>query len=529
MRQKIHHILYLAGLLSLVVGLTTSHFLMSLSWVVLGVNWLLEGRFREKFQGFRNQRLLHLYLLLFAFFIVGLLWSSNLGSGLDYLRKRLPILFVPLAVLTSQPLKQWEYRSLLKAYVATLFVVSVIGLVRLATIPNLPYRDIVPFISNIRYCLNLCVAACLLLYALPQMPRAFRWVAVPMALYFMAYLLLLQSYTGIAVLLVVGVMSLIVYRHRLRKALWIGALSLLLGLTAGLSVCALYYVHKYFAPSELALQPLEEFTPSGHPYLHKADSVIECGNYVQHYLCYEEMDREWAKLSRLPLDSVTPAGYPVRATLIRYLNVTSGRKDSAAVASLTPADVQAIEQGVANPYYLKKLSLRRMCYTMCFEYDCGRRHGSIVGFSMLQRIELWKAGARAFLQHPLFGTGTGDYLDEVHRQLALMDSPIDSSTWRTHTHSQYLTFLIMFGAVGFLLLGCAFLFTLRRLPCRTHFPYLLITVILLISMLTENTLDTIGGYMMCAFFPSFFAKHYPPKPCSPTPCFSSTPSATESE
>ncbi|MCQ2299365.1 MAG: O-antigen ligase family protein [Bacteroidales bacterium] len=511
MRQQIHRYLYLIGLLALVVGLTTSHFLMSLSWVVLGANWILEGRYKQKFAGFKSQRLLLLYLFFFAFFLIGLLWSSNLPVGLDYVRKRLPLLIVPVVILTSQPLERREYYALLGAYIITVFVASVIGLVRLATIPHLPYRDIVPFISNIRYALNLCVSACLLLWLCRRLPperRAIAWMMRMLALYFAGYLILLQSYTGIAVLFVVATVCLIVYRKEISRPLWICAMMLIVISVVGLSATFIGLAHSYFTPSELASQPLEATTPSGNPYSHSDDSFIECGNYVNRYVCEDEIRRGWATKSAMDIDSLTPNGYSVYPTLVRYLNVTSGRKDSLSVAQLTPDDVSAIEQGIANPYYTRKFSPRRMCYSLFFEYESYRRYHAVVGFSMLQRIELWKAGWLVFLDHPLFGTGTGDYIDLCHEKLAAMDSPIEQTTWRTHVHSQYLTLLVMFGLVGFLILAGAFIYTLRTLSSSTYFPYLLIITVLLVSMLTENTLDTIGGYMMCAFFPPFFDKHH---------------------
>lgn len=511
MRQKIHRFLYLVGILTLVVGLTTSHFLMSLSWVILGANWILEGRFTEKFADFKSQKLLHLYLLFFAFFLVGLLWSSNLPVGLDYVRKRLPILIVPVVVLTSQTLEKREYYALLGAYMATVFVASIIGLVRLATIPHLPYRDIVPFISNIRYSLNLCVSACLLLWfcrRIPKEKKAIIWGFRLLTLYFACYLFLLQSYTGIVVLFVVAIVCLIVYRKEISKPLWIGSMALIVMAVLGLCAAFVGYAHDYFTPSELASKPLEAETPSGNPYNHSDDLFIECGNYVNHYVCDEEIRKGWAEKSTMDIDSLTPNGYSVYPTLVRYLNVTTGRKDSLSVAQLTPEDVSAIEQGIANPYYTHKFSLRRMCYNLFFEYESYRRYHSVVGFSMLQRIELWKAGWLVFLDHPLFGTGTGDYIDLCHEKLAAMDSPIEQTSWRTHVHSQYLTLLVMFGLIGFLILAAAFIFTLSKLPSKTYFPYLLIIVVLLVSMLTENTIDTIGGYMMCAFFPPFFDKHH---------------------
>lgn len=506
-RRRIHRMLYSLLLWVGVVSMTTSNYVMNMAWVFLLVNWLVEGDMRRKFATFGRQYLLQAWMVLMAVHLVAMLWSSDAAYGWDDIRKKLPLLVVPLVVLTSQRLSDRRYRALLFSYVVTLAVVCVIGLVRLATIDSLPYREIVPFISHIRFALNLCLGITLLGW---QVVRTRSWwirlVASLLAMGFTAYLLLLQSYTGLVILAMVSVALLAFYwrgiaQQRLRNGIVAGVGALALGLVCAVGV----NVYHYFHLQPLSTEPLRTQTVNGNAYTHQQDGFIENGNYVNNYICEEELRREWAKRSDFDLDSITAVGYPAYPALVRYLNAMGLTKDSVGVAQLTERDIAAIEQGIANPVYLKTISLKRMCYTMCYEWESHRRYHSVVNFTMLQRFELWRNGWAVFLQHPLFGTGTGDVVDECHARLAATASPLAGTS--KHVHNQYLTLLITFGVVGFGVIAYAFGRAYKRQRLLHNAPMVVMTVIVLMSCLTEDTLETLAGVMFVALFTSLFATH----------------------
>ena len=156
------YILFLALLAGSAV---CSNFMMNLAWTLLFVNWLAERDFKRKFADFRTNGLLHFAIFYFLLSAISLIWTRDLYAGLDVLRQTLPLLVVPLVVLTSRPLTRLQWRLVAIGYVGTLLVVTVIGFIRWLTIPDLPYRQIVPFISHIRFSLNLVFAIILLLFA----------------------------------------------------------------------------------------------------------------------------------------------------------------------------------------------------------------------------------------------------------------------------------------------------------------------------------------------------------------------------
>ncbi len=59
-------------------------------------------------------------------------------------------------------------------------------------------------------------------------------------------------------------------------------------------------VEKFYAFDELVAEDLEEFTMEGNPYEHRVQSKeVENGHYVWIYVCEEELEREWNRMSEL--------------------------------------------------------------------------------------------------------------------------------------------------------------------------------------------------------------------------------------
>lgn len=458
-----------------------------------------------KWQRARQSRLLQAFVLFYLLHIVGLLWSGDLLYGLDDLRKKLPLLVLPLVVLTTEAPSRREKDVVMGVYVAAVAVASLIGLVRWLTIDDLAYRDIIPFISHIRFSLNLSFCICLMAVCLwrEYATRCRVWVMVSaalLALWFLFFLLLLQSFTGVVALYTGVLAALVVWwrdggaQRRTRVWLVAGWLAVLAAATG----VVWYYVDSYFRLQPLSEGVLQQYTVNGNPYKHERDGFIENGNYVNNYICDSELRSEWQKVGSLPIESITQNGYAVYPTLVRYLNAMGCTKDSVGMSHLLPADVAAIERGVANPVYLKRVSLRRMCYVMCFEYESWRCYGSVVDFTVLQRLELWRAGWEVFKRHWLIGTGTGDVVNECHKQLCEMGSPLAGTT--KHTHSQYLTLLITFGVVGFVVLSAGFVrAALRRRGRGTAPVTVALVVMVLVSFITEDTLETLAGCLFAVF------------------------------
>ena len=136
-----------------------------------------------------------------------------------------------------------------------------------------------------------------------------------------------------------------------------------------------------------------------------------------------------------------------------------------------------------------------------FEYNQYRRYNNPNGGSLSQRIEYTRASLYLIKQHPVFGVGTGDIPNAYQRAYDELNSPLETQ-FRHKAHNQYLSFTVGFGIVGLLV----FLFSLLFPYCSTRhnrtYLYTVFLVIILLSMLPEDTLETQAGTMLFALFNS---------------------------
>ena len=501
---KTHRIIYLVLLTLLGVTMVCSTWAANLMWVLLGVNWLFEGRWQEKWQMLKHSRTLHAYLAMWLLLAIGLLWSSNLEEGLHVMQVSLPLLVVPLVVLTTPAVEGSARRTILWLYSCTVAVIAVIATVRMLTIEDIPYREAVPYISHIRFALNCCMVffiafgTALALSRGKKRTRTTRLAvvgAMAMAAWMLVFLLLLRSYTAVAVLFVASLAVILVhYRRWWTIGLWVLAVAVL-ATAVGVEV------KNYYRLVPIATAPLQPRTANGNAYEHACDGIVENGNYVNNYICPAELRTAWEQRSTMPYDSCSATGYSVEPTLVRYLNAIGQTKDSAGVATLSTEQIADIERGVANPVYTTGSPLRKMVYVMLFEREYYVHTSAVRGFTMLQRLELWRATARVISDNPLFGVGTGDAFDAVHAQLEADQSELRKTAKRTH--NQYLTLMAMFGVLGFaVVLGFGIRASWRR--ASTVAPLMLVwAVAVLLSFITEDTLDTLAGILFCTWFLAF--------------------------
>lgn len=478
----------------------------NLMWVLLGANWILEGRWKEKWQMARNSRALQAYVAFCLILLVGMLWTTDSAAGWTILRVKLPLLVVPLVMLTTPPLHGRVRNIVLWLFAGTVLVVSIISSIRLFTIEGLPYREAVPYISHIRFALCCCMVIFISLAGLHRSKTPLPVVTcIVLALWMLCFLILIRSYTAIAVLLAVSLAAALHWRRR-----W-WAVALWVAVVGGAAIAVGCEVHRYYSPVPMATAPLRATTDGGRPYYHAQDGIIENGNLLNNYICLDELRNEWPHRSAVPLDSDMNDGYSLEAVLIRHLNALNLTKDSAGLWAMPDEAVRAVERGVANPVYESRNQLRKMVYVMLFEREHYVHTGSVVGFTMLQRFELWRATWRVVKAHPIAGVGTGDAVNAVHAELTAMDSALAGTA--KHTHNVYLTLLAMVGALGFAAIVAmalrAMLSYCRSSLSGSRTPLMIAwLIVILISFITEDSLDTLAGILFCTWF--LFARHGSP-------------------
>ena len=168
---------------------------------------------------------------------------------------------------------------------------------------------------------------------------------------------------------------------------------------------------------------------------------------------------------------------------------------------MTDEDIRNVENGVANYNNFVHPGIKARISETLFEYNQYRLHNNPNGGSLSQRIEYTRASLYLIKKHSLFGVGTGDIPTAFQRAYEELDSPLEQQ-YRHRAHNQYLAIAVTFGLVGLLW----FLLTLLVPYCSSkrhrNYLYTIFLVIMLISMLAEDTLETQAGVSLFAFFNS---------------------------
>lgn len=505
-RKSVHQNIFYLLLAVLVCAMPTSKFLMSATMILLAVNWVIECRFREKWKIVKANKVIWAFVFLYVIHAVWCLFSNNWDYALDDLRKKLPLLVIPIVVLTSDFLDRNKTALLLQFFCLTVAVASVIGIMRHLGSPNMDYRNMFPHFSHIRFALNVCLAIVLLFYALHKIFNCknlkYRWLrALAIALLmtiFCIVLLLLQSYTAFVILAVVFVVLLgwMTIRKKSQPLYPIAFFAVLTITVLAAWFCFSHYRANYYTLSDLSTKPLATYTAQGNTYTHANDGLIEMSNYINNYVCDTELRSQWAKHSTLDIDSLTPNTFAVYPTLVRYLNAKGLTKDSAGISQLTDKDITLIEQGVANPYYANKFGVGKMFYRIFFDYECYKKTGRVKNSSFFQRLTLWQNGWEIFLNHPVWGVGTGNVADEVEKNLSEQHSELADSHLRTH--NQIITFLFTFGIVGFGMILFMFVWAIKKYHLLSSAVFVAYLCIVLVSFLGEDSLETEAGVVFFA-------------------------------
>jgi O-antigen ligase len=175
------------------------------------------------------------------------------------------------------------------------------------------------------------------------------------------------------------------------------------------------------------------------------------------------------------------------------------RKDSVGLMSLTDSELSYIERGCADARNINSNSLSIRMREIFWEYQNYRISGNASGFSLMLRLEYWKASLALIREEPLLGVGTGD-MNLAFQSYYVETRSVLSQEWRNRSHNQFLSIAVGFGLIGLMV----FLFALFYPPWKSgklkpglFFFFLLI---LLLSMMTEDTIETQAGVTFAAFF-----------------------------
>lgn len=444
--------------------------------------------------------------MLFLLPLLGLLWTSHIEYALWDLRMKLPLLALPLLISLSNPITQGQFRALVGLYVLAV-VVAVLWCLQVYWMgsPEIDrdVRKISVFISHVRFSLLIALALGLVVrFAYDSAKgRIFIFIYAVPCIYF---IYIIGSITGVVVIAVLCfwmILRLVIQQ----KTIWI-RFALLALLIAAITVLGVYttksYTH-YFSVEPINWNTIEKTTPRGELYDHHPDFLfVEEGHYVMTYVARGEMYDAWYDRSTIHLDSLDGRGHPLKGTLIRYLASKELRKDADGIAALNASEVREIEAGVPTCTDARYQGLRKRLNRIFFEWSNYRAGGDPDGHSIIQRWEFWKTASYIIRNNVWIGVGTGDVKEAFREAYAENDSPLNDA-YRLRAHNQYLTMWLTYGIGGLIVFLLVVFFPVLKGQRRDSLTVMIVLLVSL-SFITEDTLESQAGVMFMAFFYTLF-------------------------
>jgi hypothetical protein len=528
-REQFHYAVYVGGLALIAAALPVSVYFMSVGQLLIAGNWIVQGRFSEKFSRFRANKPALVFSSVYLLYVLGFFYSSDTSFAISTLKSKLPLFFFVFFVASSPPLARDTKKWLLLVFTASLTVLSLISVGLLVFGDVSDYRELSPFVSHIRIGLMTGLSVVVLgwlalgkgsgqipdagLAIVPgeigrqKMPGGahyWRPALLVLATWHLAYLFLLQSLSGIialgAVLAILGLRA-IVSGSKLQRIVSVMALSALALLVGG----TLYWGWSQVTLDHREdLSRLDTHTVLGNPYTHDTVSTFRENGYLVYInIAPEELQQAWEERSGMAYMESDRRGQELRYTLFRFLTSKGLRKDAVGLAQLSDEEIRAVEDGVANVHYLHWPGLLIRVHQTFWEVSEFRREGKPEGHTLSQRVEYWKAATEAIGKSPWVGWGTGDYLLAMQYGFERIESRL---AFRSHMkpHNQYLSMMVLFGVVGLAWFLFAVFYPAYRLGGFHLLPFLAFFVIFMVSLFIDDTMETQAGITFFVYFYNFF-------------------------
>jgi len=505
--KNISFYLYLFGIFLLAVALPWSNFLMSNAQIILLLAWLLGGDLSGKIKRFANNKTAIVVSSVFILHVIGLAYTTDFNYGLEDVRKKIPLMLLPLIFSSSTPLSKQLFERILLLF--TLSVIMATGVCFYVLLGNSDKQILQPqqasiFISHIRFGLLISMSVFILGYFfIAKKSVSLKLFIFILITWLILFLLMMESATGLVCTIVVAVLLLLGFILKAKNVILKFSLMVLLLLGCFFTVKVfLSITDKLNNVSAIDKKQLPRHTKNGNPYIHDTISQgIENGNPVWLFICEEELTEEWNKKSSMPYYGRDLTGNEIKYTLIRFLASKGSHKDAEGVNALSEKEVKAIEKGIPNVNFIGVFNPSARLQKIIWEINLYVKGGNPSGHSVVQRFEFWKAAIGIIKENFLFGVGTGDTKNAFEYQYEKMNSPLAKES-RHRSHNQFFAIGTAFGIIGI----SWFLISLfYPLLCKKNFQdyfYSTFFIIAFLSMLTEDTLETQAGATFFAFFNS---------------------------
>lgn len=489
----------------MLVGLPLSKFLMSLSQFILGINWLISGNYIEKLKKFWSRKELVFLFVFFLLHVVGLAWTSDFDYGFNDIKKKLPLLVFPV-VFSSIELKKDEFFNFLKILVVAVVISTCLSMFKYFGIfwdkPDNP-RALSIFYSHIRFGILLDLVFFIALFLFKNENSKVKYLWLIAACWIIIFSFILQSLTGLSILLVMFIILLIFWPTDKWKRLRAASLIVVVLLIGFIGYWTKNIVQQQIIPLKSQEEVLKKSTKQGSFYTHHLNSkLVENGNYVYINISYDELKKAWPQRSTFDFSGLDKKGQPLKATLIRFLASKGLDKDLEGIVSLSDKEIAAIENGVPNYLYMNispfELRMRETIWEIG-AYNSGKNPG---GNTLTQRFEFWKVSFVVFKENLLFGVGTGDVFNEEQLMYDKLNSVLKEN-FRKKAHNQFLTTGVGFGIVGLIILLVVLLYPLKIYSFKDSPLFIVFLLISIMSFINEDMLDNQPGITFIAGFYGF--------------------------
>ena len=463
----------------------------------------------EKTRIFWHNKAAVVFASIFVIFVLGLIKTTDFSFGLTDLKVKLPLLLFPLIFSGLEKIDYRMLRKVLIFYVLALFAATVVGSFILLKREYVDIRDISPFISSIRLGLNLSFGFFILVYFITK-ETSFKTrqkvLMGALALWFLVFLFFMEAVTSMIAILLVG-MAYIIYLVFAKNRSYYAKVSLLI-LALVIPSSIYFYVKNEIQTMTTAPKinrsNLDKYTALGNPYVFDTvDFGIEDGKYVGLYLCQPELMQSWDKRSKIPYNGLDRKGNHLSQTLIRYLTSKNLRKDASGVALLSKTDIHRIENGVANYNYIAYPGIHSRLLKIVKGYEVYKESDDPNGSSVFQRVEYYKGALNIIQAHFWTGVGTGNIQDALYHEFKSMHSKLHQK-YMFLAHNQFLSVFMALGIFGFLFFIFALIYPVIRTKSYQNYFFVVFYLIMLISMLSDDTMETHMGVSLFAFFSSLF-------------------------
>ena len=525
---------YLVGLILIGVFLPTSKFGLSVSQFYLLVLWMLLGldmrsinrmylekpfvtriisriafsfkgiwyNIKTRFSDFLHNKVAVVMVSMYLMHFIALIYTSDFQYAFKDLRIKLPLLAFPLVLSSMKPLNRKQLDTILWFFISSVFFVTILGTIKFIRRDFVDVRELSVFVSHIR--VSLCIVFSIFVLGYYFVKRNYSLIVksliVFLIIWFLWQITILESFISLLIIAALCFVMMMYFVFRSKNT----NVKICMVVAVVVVACAVAYlpykaVKDYMTPAKIDVEQLDTHTKLGNPYVF--DTIhfgVEDARYVGLYLSKNEMLDAWNKRSVKKINSEWDDGY---RALVRYLTSKDLRKDADGVGQLTDNDVRNIENGIANYNYIENPGFKTRIMKVMIAYRNYKKSGDANGSSVFQRIEYIKASLGIIKDNPVFGVGTGDIVDAFASYYEDTNSKLRPE-YRFRSHNQYLAITVAFGIVGLLWFLFSMLYPVFADKKNRNYLYLVFLFIMMLSMLTEDTLETQIGVTLFAYFNS---------------------------